>query len=219
MKKKNIVLVIVSVLVLAFCLCACQKKDPAPETQKPSEAASTEEKTTAGEETPAGTEVDAKAIAKELIGAMNKMDILSSGAISVDSNTTYSEDGVHVYSLVTDPEFQNFGDLSMFLFKHCTQDYLNNTVYGTLINPPEGEIPQYLYINGEDVPDGLYMVQGGKGFPMYDENAEVTISNLSDSGFTFSFNYDGLFKAEIVVDVVKDGEDWKINNVVRNMEN
>lgn len=218
MKKKNIVLVIVSVLVLAFCLCACQKKDPAPETQKPSEAASIEEQTTAGGETPAGTEIDAKAIAKELIGAMNKMDILSSGAISVDNDITYSEDGVHVYSLVTDPEFQNFGDLSMFFLKYCTQDYLNNTVYGELINPSEGEIPQYLYINGEDVPDGLYMVQGGKGFPNYDENSKVTISNLSDSGFTFSFNYDGLFKAEIVVDVVKDGEDWKIANVTRNME-
>lgn len=209
-------MIIASILVIAICLCACQKKEAEPETtQKASKPVATSaEKITTAPTTEAETEDDTKGrleeISADLIKALNIANTISASKLAHDENDTYTDETTGAtYYRVTDPDFQNYGDLFKFFERYFTKDY-TDVKYGQTLNPAEGSPAQYIVAN-----DGLYMMVGGKGVPTYKEDAPLTFSHIIDDAFSFEFEYqaDSVNTKTAVVDAVLDGENWKVGNL------
>ncbi|MCQ2530540.1 MAG: hypothetical protein MJ086_04710 [Lachnospiraceae bacterium] len=224
MKKKKLftTLAVGLILVMALSLCACGGKedpvDPAstPETTKAVET-TTPAETTAPETDPAPvlpTEAEMGRATKELITAINDLNALSSGAIDIDDDVIYTSPEGYVYNLVTDPQFQNFGDISKFLDDYFTLDFAVEN-YPWLATPGQEEgIQQFLYIQEDSVPTGLYMVQAGKGFTVFDPNADLTFEDVTEGSFTAVFDFDNFGMTDTArMDIVKDNGLWKIDNI------
>ena len=75
----------------------------------------------------------------------------------------------------------------------------------------------------DDVPYGLYELQGWLGFSIYENVRDITISNQTDNSFTADFTVD-YFGDWVTLTMGVVGEEsngsfvWKIDSIVENWE-
>lgn len=211
-------------VVLSLCACSCGKSgkdEKETTTQAATTAAETKTPETTVPETTTSSDVPSEAemtsISRELIEACNTIKQLSSCAIEKDTDTTYTNPEGYVYDLVTDPRFQNFGDINDFVNNNFTLSYASEK-YPWLATPGQYEGVQHLlYINDGSAPEGLYIINGGKGFSEFDPNAELTFSDVTPTSFTVSLEYNNFgVPARANIYLVKDNYLWKVNGIDEN---
>lgn len=217
MKKKTIIsiLSLCLIAVLALGLMGCGKKEDPVESKSEKETTAPAE-TTAPEDSNLPTEDRMMQATVNAIYAFNEIGRLSSGGLEVDDSITYTDDNGYVYNYVTDAKYQNFGDISSFLNNNFTWDYtLENYPY--LADPGSYDgVQQFLYLQEDYIPTGLYQVQGGKGYTIFDENADFIFTSVHEDYFCASFDYDNFGTASTAtIEMVLDNGAWKIDNVIK----
>ena len=76
----------------------------------------------------------------------------------------------------------------------------------------------------EDVPDGLYELEGGLGFYIYEIVSDIEISNQTENSFTadFTVEYYGQWVVLTMGVVGEKGSNgnmvWKVDSIVENWE-
>lgn len=209
--KKVLLILLACVLVFTLMLAACGKKK---EEKKETEQTTTAETTTAAPETTteaAGSDTaEYEQIILNLIDRYNKLLYIDGAALQADDNTVYT-DGIYQYRLVTDEEFQNFGNIAIYMNDTLTIEAAREC-FPYLVNPGSSDVPIYLYINDGSAPEGLYELMAGKGLYPYIVNEITDITVDSDSSFhaTVSVevtNADGVLEMTCVQDEGK----WKIS--------
>ena len=216
MKKRTLVITILcAVLAMALCLCACgAKKDDGKEKTSPAETTKPVETTAPAETTMPAAQVTSEMMeaAHALIDNLNTTTTLDCVALSKDTDIVYTSPDGYTYYKVTDLNFQNFGDISKLLDDTFTVDCAK-AKFPALADPSSVSVPIYLYVQGKDVPDGLYQSSGGKGGFYYDPNREMTFENVKEDSFTASLPYDYFEEQRIItIDFVKVDGKWKISN-------
>ncbi len=201
MKKALITFALIAVLALG--LCACGKEEPVePESVEPV----TKEVTTAAETTVPETitpetdpsvltDEECMSIAKERIEALNTMNAVESGFLDVDDSLAYTSPEGFTYHKVTDPKFQNFGDLNEFCLENFSKNFYKST-FPTIYDPSSETVPQFLYLQEDDLPTGLYMIDGGKGYSYYDPEGYMTIRHNEEDFFQIDLDYDNFGETE-----------------------
>ncbi len=224
MKKRNLIglLALALILVMALSLCACGGGKDEPE-ETSSEVVTTAPETTAPETTAPETEPapilptteEMTRASKELIEAHNTVEQLASCALEVNTNYRYTSPEGYSYTYVSDSRFQNFGDISIFMSSYFTSKYANDR-YPYLYSPGQSDdVPMFLYINDGTVPEGLYMVEAGRGYYYFDPYVDLTFSDVTENSFTVSFDYDQFgAPAPASIYAVKENGLWKIDDIV-----
>lgn len=198
-------------LILILCICACGKKEEKKEVPSQVATESQPEASEAATESDSG-EAEPDEIASNLIDKLNTLNKIYSCGLDRDTDIQYVDpDSALTYFYVTDPEFNSFGAISKFLDENFTWDF-SNKYYPELASPGQSSPPIYVYVQDENLPEGLYMINGGKGFSVYDPNAAKTFENVQDKSFTVSLPYDFFGQTEsLTLDIINDGAAWKIN--------
>ncbi|MCQ2512325.1 MAG: hypothetical protein MJ092_02945 [Lachnospiraceae bacterium] len=208
------------VVVLSLCACSCGGNSKKEEKETTKQATTTAPETTVPETTVPETssnlptEEEMTIIAKDLIEACNTIKQLSSCAIEKDTDTTYTSPEGYLYYYVTDSRFQNFGDINEFVDQHFTLSYASEK-YPWLATPDKYDgVPPFLYLTDPSSLEGLYVIQGGKGFSIFDPESELTFSDVTPDSFTVSLEYNNFGEqARAYIHIVKDNGTWKVNGV------
>lgn len=209
--KVKIINIALAAILAASALTACADAKPQSDGFKTDSTASqTAAQTPATEETeataePAAAEIDYAATANELFGAFNQIDRLGGTAVPYDETVTYTE-GEEVFYLLPKMPYTSVADLKEYMESYLTEEMISSR-YSNIIG---GDNPLYIDHDGQ-----LYVRPNAKGcgFAFYEENNEPVISNQSESSFTAQMDYDNFGeKSTLEIEVVKDGELWKINS-------
>ena len=208
--KKTILAIIAALLIVPFVFGACGSKDApdVPETQEQG----------GGEQPTEGAQINTDElvnVTKLLIDKVGRIQGLSSGATQVDESTVYTDANGYVYNRVTDEGFQNLDDIFGCLYdvftKEAAQQYFPSLAN---LDKYTDEPAMYLYINDGSAPEGLYMIQAGKGFVDYTPITDIKIVHATDNEFFAEYDFDNFGGAMTLrVKFVKDGEMWKIQEL------
>lgn len=208
--KKTFLILLALVLVFTLALSACGKKDE----EKKDETTKAEETTAAPETTEASGGEDMSeyvGIVTNLIERYNQLLYINGAGLQADDSVTYT-DGIHQYRKVTDPQFQNFGDMHNYLddtFTIAAASYYFPSIY----DPTIDDVPIYVYINDGSAPEGLYEMMAGKGIYPYElqEVTDVTLESdtiLRATASALSFGQEGTINMSCVL----EGDTWKITD-------
>lgn len=179
---------------------------PAPDETTEPAAETTSAETTTVPEADADTPEYAAA-AKTLFGALNYIDQIGSGNLPKDETDTIqtTKSGV-TYERVTKTQFSSTADLKAYMTASLTQKMIDSR-YAAILGTDK---PLYIDANG-----GLYGRQYATsgGFTWIDPE-QVTISNVTDSSFIASMQYDNFGAADtLTVQIVLDNGLWKIDSM------
>ena len=192
-----------------FGACGSSKDTPdVPETQEQG----------GGEQPTEGAQINTDElvnVTKLLIDKVGRIQGLSSGATQVDESTVYTDANGYVYNRVTDEGFQNLDDIFGCLYdvftKEAAQQYFPSLAN---LDKYTDEPAMYLYINDGSAPEGLYMIQAGKGFVDYTPITDIKIVHATDTEFIAEYDFDNFGGAMTLrVKFVKDGDMWKIQKL------
>ena len=208
--KKTILAIIAALLIVPFVFGACGSKDApdVPETQEQG----------GGEQPTEGAQINTDElvnVTKLLIDKVGRIQGLSSGATQVDESTVYTDANGYVYNRVTDEGFQNLDDIFGCLYdvftKEAAQQYFPSLAN---LDKYTDEPAMYLYINDGSVPEGLYMIQAGKGFVDYTPITDIKIVHATDNEFFAEYDFDNFGGAMTLrVKFVKENDMWKIQKL------
>ena len=221
--KKSLLVILSALLIVPFVLCACGQKQETPSTPETKEPvtvapqpAEPETSEKPSEPEPSKEEANEKDLVEVTKGLMDRVRILQyvdAAALDVDSNTSYTDENGYKYNLVTDPDFQSFGDIINYLTDTFTTSGADKQ-FPYLVNPDQMTPPAYLYLNDDTVPEGLYMIEAAKGFPVYMIDSDVEILDADDDSFAAEFNYDDFGRTMILhVEIVKEDGAWKVDSM------
>ena len=209
--KKTILAVIAALLIVPFVLGACgggNKTPDVPETQTQEDVDQPTE----------GAQVDTEELVnttKFLMGKVGRIQGLSSGATHVDESTIYTDANGYIYNRVADEGFQNLDDIFGCLYDVFTEEAAQQ-YFPELANLDKytDTPPMYVYINDGSAPEGLYMIQAGKGFIDYTPITDIKIVHATDSEFFAEYDFDNFGQAMTLrVKFVKEGDMWKIEKL------
>ena len=209
--KKTILAIIAALLIVPFVLSACSKKQDVPDVPETQEQGG-------GEQPTEGAQINTDElvnVTKLLIDKVGRIQGLSSGATQVDESTIYTDANGYVYNRVTDEGFQNLDDIFGCLYdvftKEAAQQYFPSLAN---LDKYTDEPAMYLYINDGSAPEGLYMIQAGKGFVDYTPITDIKIVHATDTEFIAEYDFDNFGGAMTLrVKFVKDGDMWKIQKL------
>ena len=209
--KKTILAIIAALLIVPFVLSACSKNQDVPDVPETQEQGG-------GEQPTEGAQIDTDElvnVTKLLIDKVGRIQGLSSGATQVDESTIYTDANGYVYNRVTDEGFQNLDDIFGCLYdvftKEAAQQYFPSLAN---LDKYTDEPAMYLYINDGSAPEGLYMIQAGKGFVDYTPITDIKIVHATDTEFIAEYDFDNFGGAMTLrVKFVKDGDMWKIQKL------
>ncbi|MDO4206394.1 MAG: hypothetical protein Q4D15_02240 [Lachnospiraceae bacterium] len=219
MKKKFLAIAAIAIMI-PLVLCACKKEKPVEPTQPATQEASVEPET---KSTP--TE-DPEAAVVRLIDNVNLLKYVHGVALDCDYDYVWYDENGYAYTMVTDPDFQSIGDIMEYLFDTFTSrgaaEYFPDLA---LMGQDDAYYPySYVMVQGDDdVPYGLYELQGWLGFSIYENVRDITISNQTDNSFTADFTVD-YFGDWVTLTMGVVGEEsngsfvWKIDSIVENWE-
>lgn len=220
MKKKFLAIAAIAIMI-PLVLCACKKEKPVEPTQPATkEAASVEPETKS-----APTEDPAAAVAR-LIDNVNTLKYVHGVALDCDYDYVWYDENGFAYTMVTDPDFQSIGDINAFLYETFTAQGATEYFPDLALMGQEDTYPySYVIVQGdEDVPDGLYELQGGLGFYTYEIVSDIEISNQTENSFTadFTVEYYGQWVVLTMGVVGEKGQNgnmiWKVDSIVENWE-
>ena len=212
--KKTILAVIAALLIVPFVLGACGGGDGGKDTPDTPETQAQIDNT----QPTGGVQGDTEELAnttKFLMGKVGRIQGLSSGATQVDESTVYTDANGYVYNRVTDEGFQNLDDIFGCLYdvftKEAAQQYFPSLAN---LDKYTDEPAMYLYINDGSAPEGLYMIQAGKGFVDYTPITDIKIVHATDNEFFAEYDFDNFGGAMTLrVKFVKEGDMWKIEKL------
>lgn len=218
MKKRNYYILFTAILIVfILTICGCGKKSAKPDNEPVTNQAMDTD--TREGEIPTGetefsrpSEQECIAITKDLVNTLNRTNQIGAGFIEVDDNTVYEDPDGYVYNLVLDPDIQNPLDLYAHLYDHYTASCINKH-WSYLIEKQDGE-PEFLtYVAGEDVPEGLYLIQGGKGYYDYSPVDSIQIEQSDDAHFNATVPFEDFGETEYLsLDILYEDGYWKIND-------
>ena len=182
MKKKFLAIAAIAIMI-PLVLCACKKEKPVEPTQPATQEASVEPETKS-----APTE-DPKAAVVRLIDNVNTLKYVHGVALDCDYDYVWYDEYGYSYVKVTDPDFQSIGDINAFLFETFTAQGAKEYYPDLALMGQEETYPySYVIVQGdEDVPDGLYELEAGLGFYIYEIVSDIEISNQTENSFTADF--------------------------------
>ena len=223
---------ILVVLVLAVCGCGKKKEDVTPATTEANQETKKETK----EETKAETKEETKSETKEespepddqggeyygpsddecrklassLLMELQYTTKVGAGQLAVDRSVVYTGPEGFNYYLVTEARIQSFYDIYMMLYDNFTNSCVDNH-WSFMTNTEEGNAPFIIFLQEEDLPTGLYLIDAGHGYMDYTPTGNIEIRHVDDTCFhaivPFSqFNQNLYLDMEIVLD-----DSWKIN--------
>ena len=219
MKKKFLAIAAIAIMI-PLVLCACKKEKPVEPTQPATQEASVEPETKS-----APTE-DPKAAVVRLIDNVNTLKYVHGVALDCDYDYVWYDEYGYSYVKVTDPDFQSIGDINAFLFETFTAQGAKEYYPDLALMGQEETYPySYVIVQGdEDVPDGLYELEAGLGFYIYEIVSDIEISNQTENSFTadFTVEYYGQWVV-LTMGVVGERESdgsivWKVDSIVENWE-
>ena len=195
-------------------------------TTKAKETTTKAETTTAATDTTAATEAttetttaaqsdnsaDCVGITNTLISQWNTLGTVAAGFIDYDANTSWtSAEGITYYK-VTDPSYQNFGDLSNLVYGTVSKA-LASSEFSNVTGEGSGT-SNFVYLQSGDVENpGLYMIQSGRGFLTITPTSDITITNATNSSFDASFTYDNYGQQDTMNMHIIYEDGWKIDSV------
>ena len=209
--KKTILAIIAALLIVPFVFGACGSSKDTPDVPETQEQGG-------GEQPTEGAQINTDElvnVTKLLIDKVGRIQALSSGATQVDESTVYTDANGYVYNRVTDEGFQNLDDIFGCLYDVFTKDAAQQ-YFPSLANLDKytDEPAMYLYINDGSAPEGLYMIQAGKGFVDYTPITDIKIVHATDTEFIAEYDFDNFGGAMTLrVKFVKDGDMWKIQKL------
>ena len=209
--KKTILAIIAALLIVPFVLSACSKKQDVPDVPETQEQGG-------GEQQTEGAQINTDElvnVTKLLIDKVGRIQALSSGATQVDENTVYTDANGYVYNRVTDEGFQNLDDIFGCLYDVFTKEAAQQYFPGLAnLDKYTDEPAMDLYINDGSAPEGLYMIQAGKGFIDYTPITDIKIVHATDNEFFAEYDFDNFGGAMTLrVKFVKEGDMWKIQQL------
>lgn len=148
----------------------------------------------------------------ELLNRAAVLQKVDACGLDADSEDVYTDEAGHSYRRVTDPQFQSIGDIWAYLYDTFTSDGAEQTFpYLSSIESEENDPPIYIYVN-----EGLYMLDGGKGFSSFEPTGPVEIKDASVASFEAVAPYDDFGQAaQMTVYGVKEDGSWKISSIER----
>lgn len=205
---------------------AATEQTQAETTAVPEETEVTETETTAAETIPAqegsestAAETTATSVSQEtednavyeetaehLFGALDYIDQIGAGNLSKDeSDTIRSTESGAVYEKVVKTQFSSTADLKAYMESSLTQKMIDSR-YAAILGTSQ---PLYIDANGSLY--GRQFATSG-GFSWTSGKAEV--SNLTDSSFTASMQYDDFgAAATLTAQIVLENGQWKIDAI------
>lgn len=143
--------------------------------------------------------------AKDLRDALTFADRLMSGsAVETDMNAEYKTDNGTIYHKSVDNIFKTTSAVHDYLYQYMTEQFINSR-YNYLL---ESENPKCIDVNGELYIE--YRPIGGR-YCFADEDPVVI---ESENGYSINVkNNDYGAEVTVVIDVVKENGNWKINEV------
>lgn len=209
--KKTILAIIAALLIVPFVFGACGNSKDAPDVPETQEQGG-------GEQPTEGAQINTDElvnVTKLLIDKVGRIQGLSSGATQVDESTVYTDANGYVYNRVTDEGFQNLDDIFGCLYdvftKEAAQQYFPSLAN---LDKYTDEPAMYLYINDGSAPEGLYMIQAGKGFVDYTPITDIKIVHATDNEFFAEYDFDNFGGAMTLrVKFVKENDMWKIQKL------
>lgn len=223
--KKSLMILLAFVLVFMMALSACGKKQESKDEKQTtkSEATTKSETTTTAAQTTAAPETQAPAgggetgyadVTASLIDRYNVLTYVDGAGLQADDSIVY-QNGTYQYRKVTDERFQNFGDISNYLFDTFTAAGANAT-FPNLVDPASDGLSTYVYVNDGSAPEGLYEMIAGRGIYTYQLQSIDDITVESDSAFraAASVTFIGQPATITLACVYEDGV-WKINEINR----
>ena len=214
--KKALAMVAVFALALPLVLGACGKKD---EDKSPTTTAK-QETTTASETTTAdnGGQAQDQALWDELVGVVNnlmervnQLNYIDSCALQTDPSISYTDENGFTYYLVTDPNFQNIGDIMIYLSDTFTIAGASYH-YPYLFDMSSTTPPPYIFVQEDSLPKGLYSLPAGKGSAVYKITSEIEFTDYTDDHFVATFDAQVIGATErIRLSVSKEDNMWKIS--------
>ena len=229
-KKTWILLMaILVVLVLAVCGCGKKKEDVVPATTEANQETKEETKAETKEETKSETKEEAPVpddqggagyygpsddecmkLAMSLLNELQYTTKVGAGQLAVDRDTVYVGPEGFKYYLVTEARIQNFHDIYMMLYDNFTNSCVDNH-WSFMTNTEDGNAPFIIFLQEDNLPTGLYLIDAGHGYMDYTPTGNIEIRHVDDTCFhaivPFSqFNQNLYLDMEIVLD-----DSWKIN--------
>lgn len=144
--------------------------------------------------------------AERLFGALDYIDQIGAGDLPKDESDTIRSTGSgSVYEKVVKTQFSSTADLKAYMESSLTQKMIDSR-YAAIIGTDQ---PLYIDANGSLY--GRQFATSG-GFSWTSGKAEV--SNLSDSAFTASMQYDDFgASATLTAQIVLENGQWKIDSI------
>lgn len=231
MKKRKTWLVLTAVLiilVLAVCGCGKKKEDATPATTETKQASKDETKAETKEEKPEEKTEEAtdapddgndggKAAAQRmqvtmtLLGKLQKVTKVGAGAVQKDADVVYtdSETGFG-YNLVTDPDVQSFYDIYQMLYTTFTEGCIDAR-WKYMVSPDPGTAPYFIFVQDDNLPTGIYIIQAGTGYMDYTPTGDIEIETVDDRHFTATVPFKAYeHTMYLTMDIILE-DDWRIN--------
>lgn len=152
---------------------------------------------------------DYSVVAADLMKAMNTVELVSSGGLTVNFNSPLASDGN--YYKVTDGNVNGFDFSTMGNVRSFLSDNFSGSFYDEYSYLAEGSEPFF-----KEGPDGLYARFGARGNHYGWENYEPEIISSSENEFVARAYYE-LVGGYIQVDmtIVKNGGKWRVDSADR----
>jgi hypothetical protein len=145
-------------------------------------------------------------IALQLMNTLNSVDMLGGGAFTFDSSDTFTENN-REFAKVSDTRFFSTDDIKEFMEYSLTENLISEH-YSSLVS---GDEAKFVDVNGTLYGDTSAR---GCGFPWTD--TPVVISDITDSSFTATAEYDDYGAASLMtLKIVNENGVWKIDSFAR----
>lgn len=140
-----------------------------------------------------------------IMRALDTIDRIGACAVAFDVSAEYNSDDGSVYYKVVSDDLKNVNDVAELMEKYLTADFISHRYSGLLESDP----PMCIDIDGE-----LYIKYAPKGGGFAFSDSEPQIEKISETEYLIIAERDNYgIKENMRINVVKDGRNFKINNL------
>ena len=151
------------------------------------------------------SEVDYNQKASTLMGALDYIDKIGGGNISLDTSASFTDSNGNEFAPVVKTQFSTTSDLRSFMESSLTKKFINYRYSGIL----DTDDPSYIDYKGK-----LYgkVTAKGCGFEWTSKTPEI--KNITDTSFDIIAEYDNYGTTDyMTLNVVLESGLWKINSI------